>query len=166
MEEQRGADAREKVLELLKDMRVGMLATRHDSGLMHARPMSTNLAEFHGEIWYLTSARSEKVADIERHAEVLVTYADPRKDHYVSVTGKATVVRDRAKLHELWTEIARVWFPKGEDDPDLCAIRVDVDSVEYWDVGSSTMLIAYGYVKALLTGKQPEQKGETGRATY
>jgi general stress protein 26 len=44
----------------------------------------------------------------------------------VSITGRGTVVRDRAKAKELWTELHRAWFPDGLDDPNLALLRVDV----------------------------------------
>jgi len=159
-------EAKEKVLGLLKGTRVGMMATRHDDGTMHSRPMATNHTEFDGQLWYLTDINSEKVADIRRHPEVLIAYADPGKNDFVSVTGRAEIVTDRARIEELWSEPARVWFPKGVDDPDLSAIKVEVDHAEYWDGGSNAMILIYGYAKSLLTGERPDNEGETGRAEF
>jgi general stress protein 26 len=153
------------VLSLLKDANIGMMVTRHVGGEMHARPMGTNHAEFDGVLWYLTSLSSEKIEDIETLADVVVTYADPARNHYVSITGEASVIRDRAKVKEHWFEAARTWFPDGPDDPDVGLIRVDVTKATYWDAPSSTMIYAYGYVKSLVTGKPPKG-GEEGIARY
>ena len=38
-------------------------------------------------------------------------------------------------------------------------VKVEVQQAEYWDAPSSTMLHAYGYLKATLTGKSPEPGG-------
>ena len=65
------------------------------------------------------------------------------------------IVRDKQKVHELWSEPLATWFPKGKDDPNIGLIRVHVDKAEYWDSPSSTMVHAYGYVKANLTGEPP-----------
>ena len=86
---------------------------------------------------------------------MLLTYSDENKQHYVSIAGTADVVRDAAKAKELWTEGLRVWFPKGAEDPEIALIRVKVEIAEYWDSPSSTMLYAYGYVKAVTTGERP-----------
>lgn len=163
--EKTGSEAKGKVLELLKSAHIGMLVTRHADGTMNGRPMGTNHAEFDGVLWYLTSLSSEMVKDIETVADVCVTYGDPSKQNYVSITGEASVVRDRAAIKAHWFEAARTWFPKGEDDPDLGVLRIDVTKASYWDAPSSTMIYAYGYVKSLVTGKPPKG-GEQGTATY
>ena len=50
-----------------------------------------------------------------------------------AVAGRASIVNDRAKIEELWSPAMKLFFPGGKDDPDLCLIRVEVDSAEYWD---------------------------------
>ena len=112
---------------------------------------------------FFTDGASGKIEDLEAEPDVLLTYADEKRQHYVSITGRASTLRDPAKVAELWTEGARVWFPKGPTDPSLALIRVDVDSAEYWDAPSSTMIYIYGYAKAVATGRRPEHVGEQGR---
>jgi general stress protein 26 len=147
--------ARKKVLDLLKDVKIAMMATRGEDGRMHSRPMATNTVEFDGHLWFFTEAGSPKLSDLARDAEVLLTYADDHKQNYVSVTGHGEIVRDTAKQKELWNEALRVWFPKGAEDPDIALIKVTVDGAEYWDAPSSTMIHAYGYLKAVTTGERP-----------
>ena len=53
----------------------------------------------------------------------------------------------------------RTWFPKGQDDPDIALLEVRVEMAEYWDAPSSAMVHAYGYVKAVTTGKPPHPGG-------
>jgi general stress protein 26 len=148
-------EARNKVLSLLKDVRIAMMATRGEDGRMHSRPMATNTVEFDGHLWFFTDRASPKIEDLRRDSEVLLTYSDESRQNYVSVTGHGEVVVDRDKTKELWHEALRVWFPKGAEDPDIALVRVSVDGAEYWDSPSSTMLHAYGYLKAVTTGERP-----------
>jgi general stress protein 26 len=166
MEHQTGPDAKAKLLELLAESRVGMMATRHDDGTMHARPMAVRHTEFDGHLWYLTDIHSEKVSDLRHHDEVLISYADFDRHQYVSVTGRATLVRDKAAIRKIWSEADRVWFPDGPDDESIVAIRVDVDHAEYWDTRASAMKLAYGYARALLTGEKPKHDGASGHVTF
>jgi general stress protein 26 len=69
------------------------------------------------------------------------------------------------KQKALWTEGARVWFPKGAEDPDMGLIAVTMTGAEYWDAPNSTMLHAYGYLKAVTTGQQPEG-GENAKVNF
>jgi general stress protein 26 len=156
MESRGDQAARDKVVELLKGVRVAMMATTGEDGRMHARPMATSLAvSFDGHLWFFTDASSPKVAEVERTPDVLLTYADESDQHYVSVEGRASIVRDRAKVAELWSEPLRTWFPKGLDDPSIVLVKVEVERAEYWDSPSSTVVYLYGYVKALATGERP-----------
>jgi general stress protein 26 len=166
MENRGDQAARDKVVELLKGVRVAMMASAGEDGRMHARPMATSLADsFDGNLWFFTDANSPKVAELERAQDVLLTYADEGKQHYVSVEGRAGIVRDRAKVAELWSEPLRTWFPKGLDDPSIVLIKVDVQRAEYWDSPSSTVVYLYGYVKALATGERPNP-GESASVRF
>jgi general stress protein 26 len=160
-----GLEAKEKVVELLRELNVGMMATRHDDGTMHARPMATYRFEPEGRLWYLADTSSEKIADIRRHDEILVSYADPEKNRYVSVTGHASIVEDRQAIADAWSEAARMWFPGGAEDPSLVAIRLDIDHAEYWDAKTNMMVVVRDYAKSLLAGKRAEER-ERGRAEF
>lgn len=147
--------AHDKVFALIKNIRVAQLVTVDDGGRLRARPMVAQQESFDGTLWFFTPAGSGKIHEIEHHPEVLLTYSDPSSQSYVSVVGECTVVRDRAKVGELWSEAMRVWFPKGRDDPDIALLEVRVKAADYWDSPSSTFLHAYGYVKAVTTGERP-----------
>ncbi len=59
----------------------------------------------------------------------------------------------------------RTWFPQGVDDPEAAILEVKVDSAEYWDAPNSTMVHAYGYLKARLTGESPHP-GENEKVAF
>jgi general stress protein 26 len=154
MEEKTGAAARKDVQKLIKDIRIAMLATRGGDGRFHARPMATADTEFDGTLWFLTDKRTLKVDELAADPEVLVTYASASDESYVSIAGRATLVGDKATLERLWSEPARAWFPDGLKDPNIVAMKVDVEIAEYWDSPSGSLVMAYGYLKAVTTGKR------------
>ena len=166
MAEKTGQEARDKVLELIKSMGFALLGPREGgSGAMHARPMAFRAAEFDGNLWFFTKKSSRKVRELLANPEPLLCFADPGRQNYVSATGKSDIVTDRAKVKELWTEAYRTWFPQGPDDQEIVLIRVTVDHAEYWDVPSSVMVHAYGYIKAVTTGTPPHP-GDIGTARF
>ena len=148
------ADDVKKLAKLIKGINVAMMTTRDDDGTLRARPMQTQNEEFDGTLWFFTQASSHKVDEINHEHEVNLTYADAGRNHYVSVSGKATLVRDRAKIDELWTPALKAWFPKGKDDPEVALLKVDVSKAEYWDMPSSTLVKLVGFTKAVLTGQE------------
>ena len=116
--------------------------------------------DFNGELWFASREGTPKLDEIAEHTQVLLAYSEPKGQNYVSISGTARIVRDSAKVKELWSEPARVWFPKGPDDPSIALICVKVESAEYWDSPSSAWVYAYGYAKARLTGEPPHDVGE------
>jgi general stress protein 26 len=50
------------------------------------------------------------------------------------VTGTARVLEDAAKTKELFSPMAKAWFPGGPQDPDLQLVEVRIDEAEYWKV--------------------------------
>src|SRR6187402_2150323 len=111
-----GAEAREKIWSLIKDIRVAQLATTDDSGrIFHARPMvAQNLKdtkdEFDGTLWFFTGDNTRKAEEIQHNPRALLTYADNGKQGYVSISGQAYIERDRAIIDEYWNEVNKAWF--------------------------------------------------------
>ena len=160
MEHRTDEAAKRKVHDLIGQATFAMMGTYDARGNAHSRPM---VAVSHGgdELWFFTRADSRKVDELRRDGRILLDYAGGGHQSYVSLVGRAEVIRDSAKARELWAEPVRTWFPDGPDDPEIALVRVEVDSAEYWDAPSSTMVHAYGYVKARLTG-EPPSPGDVG----
>lgn len=154
----------QKLGELIKDLKFAMLTTVDDDGSLRSRPMATQNKTFDGELWFFTRASAPKVHEIEREQHVNVSYAHPTDQTYVSVSGKARVVRDVKKNEELWTAPMKAWFPKGPDDPETALLKITVDKAEYWDSASSAVVHMIGFVKATFTGK-PYHAGENEKIT-
>lgn len=152
-------ESREKVWDMIKDIKVAMLVTMDSEGHHFARPMVAQEPDEHHDLWFFTSLDSPKVDEIMANPEVLLSYADTGSNAYVSISGEAAVVRDRSKIDELWTESMKAWWPKGTDDPNVSLICVTPKSAEYWDGPASTVVQAFGYLKARITG-EAEKMGE------
>ena len=146
-----------KLREMIEDIDFCMLTTVDENGDLHSRPMSSNgEIDQNGDIWFFTGASSHKVSEIEKLPKVNVSFADPDNHRYISVSGTAQLVRDRAKIDELWKPEFKIWFPEGKDDPNVALLRVSLDKGEYWDSPSSTIGYALNFVSSLVTGKEPD----------
>jgi general stress protein 26 len=143
-----------KLWTLIKDVRVAMLTSR-DGELLRSRPMVASQSSFNGTLWFFTRASSHKVDEVGAGSQVNVSYAEPSKENYVSLSGEATLVRDRALIDQHWSPLLKTWFPNGKDDPEAALLRIDIAQAEYWDAPSSALVHLYGYVKATLTGRSP-----------
>jgi len=154
----------EKLWSMMKGIETAMLTT-DDTDHLRARPMVASQKGFDGTLWFYTRQHSGKVEEVYQDRNVGVTYADSGKQDYVSLTGTATLVKDKNLIEAHWSEPLRTWFPKGTEDPEIALLKVTVTGAEYWDAPNRTMLHAYGYVKAVLTGTSPHG-GENKKVAF
>lgn len=147
-------EAIQKLGELIQKIDFAMFTTALPDGSLRSRPMSTQKTEFDGTLWFFTQLDSGKVHEIEDDQHVNLAYANPNGQTYVSVSGRARLTRDRAKIEELWSPVYKAWFPEGQDDPQIALIQVEVENAEYWDSPSSPVIHLIGFTKAVLTGQE------------
>lgn len=157
--------SKERVVELLKKVRIAMLSTRGPDGRFHSRPMQTSDVEFDGSLFFLSNEHSGKTGDLASDPETIVTYSDESKQIYLALRGHGEVIRDKEIIKAHWTPAARGWFPKGVDDPELTLIHVTIDEAEYWDAPNGKVVVLMAYAKALITGEKPGNIGEHARVS-
>ena len=157
-------EKREHVRKLVAGFETAMLVTSSLADGLRSRPLSIAEKRSDGTLYFATSIDSEKVLEIERNSHVNVALQDGHR--FVSLTGEARIVRDRALIHELWSESWKVWFPEGETDPSLCLLAVEPTEASYWDAGGATGLkYLFGMARAYVTNSRPnsdEDERHTG----
>jgi general stress protein 26 len=117
---------------IAREFRAAMLVTVAEDGHFHGRPMTVaEIDEDVGAIWFITSREHESFREVARDARAIVTMQS--KDAYVQWSGRASLVDDPLRVHEVWSPSLCAWFPKGPEDPDVVLVRVDVEVGEYWD---------------------------------
>ena len=132
---------RRKLRKLLKGFRVTMLTTLTPDGVLRSRPMATVPLQGDGDVWLLTKLGAPKVGEVEENHRVNLNYISSKDGRYVSLSGTASLVRDRQRVADLWKKRHRKWFPEGKNDPELAALRVQVERAEYWDDADGKMVV-------------------------
>jgi general stress protein 26 len=139
--------------ELLESFDTAMLFTRHHDR-NHARPMAVAAVEGSDCLWFVTSDDSPKAEEIRADSRVSATFQSARK--FVALSGTAEIVRDRERIHAMWKETWKVWFPNGKDDPSIALLRVRVDDAELWDnAGAKGVKYVFEAVRSVLAGHRP-----------
>ena len=128
-----------KLAKMIEAVDVGMLTTEDKNGRLRSRPMVTQRAE-EGVLWFLSAKDTPKILEVQKDSEVNVSYADPRNEIYISVSGVARALQDPAKVRELWSSTAQGWFPDGPNDPSITILKVQITQAEYWDADKRTMI--------------------------
>lgn len=147
----------QKLREMIKDIDFCMLTTLDENSDLHSRPMSLNSeVDQEGNLWFFTSSNSHKVSELTRTPKCNVSFADPEDNRFVSITGKAELIKERQKIEELWKPELKAWFPDGTDQADLALLRVGIEKAEYWDSPSSTVAQVVSFVSALVKGESAD----------
>jgi general stress protein 26 len=133
-----GSGTIKKVAKLMRDLDFCMFTTRTTRGGLHTRPMSNNReVEFDGDVWFFSAANSRKVRDIEADPTVHLSYIDPDDWRFLSVTGRARIVRDVEKKKQLWLDELEQWFEEGPESDGIVLIKVKPSLVSYWTTRDS-----------------------------
>ena len=138
----KGNGSVKKLRKLMRDIRTAMLTTVARDGSLHSRPMLTSEVEFDGNLWFIASASSGLAQEIAVNPNVNVSYSNPKGDRYISVTGAASLVRDQARLKDLWSGRHKAWFREGKKNPDLTLLKIDVHFAEYWDATADSVQLS------------------------
>ncbi|MGJ7581029.1 pyridoxamine 5'-phosphate oxidase family protein [Variovorax sp. RHLX14] len=156
------ANDQQKLWELIKDTRFGMLVHRHSDGMLHSHPLTTQNKDVDEDatLYFFIPKDGEIARHVATDSVVNVSYANTSSDSYVSIAGNAALLEDQAKKEQLFNAFAKAWFPKGVTDPNLGLLTVKIDDAEYWDVDDSKMVQLFKMAKAAMTGETPKQMGE------
>ena len=164
---------REKFYDLVKSFKSVVLVTNAAGGSgnapdgassgeeFHSRPMAVARVDESCDLWFLTGADSGKIFEIREDPTVLIVAQDGQS-RFISLTGTAHLHKDRSIIHELWSEPYKVWFPGGEEDPNIRIIHVAARGGEYWDsTGVNKVKYLLESAKAYATGTTPNtEEGE------
>ena len=139
---------------MIRGVEVAMLTTVAKDGSLHSRPMATHEVADDGTLWFFTRRDSAAAMESSRECRANASYSDPTRNLYVSVTGAARLVNDRAKMQELWDPRLSSWFPKGLDDPDMRLLRVSMERAEFWDFPSGALAVLATLARTVVSGER------------
>jgi|SRR5947209_3420615 len=156
-------DSLGRVWDIIEKVGVCMLTTQFVGGL-RARPLEARLDRNAGSIFFVTDIHSSKEDEIEAAPDVGLVFIDSASKAYLSITGRACVMRDVEKIKAVWRKTDAVWWPGGPSDPDVCLLRIEPLTAELWDGPASAAVTAFEFAKARLTGQEPNV-GENRKVT-
>src|ERR1044072_6687247 len=149
----------DRVWELMEKISICMLTT-HDGERIRSRPMAAFVRRDEDAIYFLGDAHHHKDEEISENPNVGLAFADGQK--FVSVTGRAAVSRDTAKIKDLWGPSAKAWWD-SPDDPNIRLLTVRPDDAEFWD-GPGKIIGTLKMVAGGATNARPHY-GENGKVT-
>ena len=153
----------EKFYAAVESIATAMMTTRRSDGHLRSRAMANQKRAAGADLWFVCKDGSVKLDDIANDPHVNLSYYRDSNREWVSVSGIATISRDRAKIRELYEPDWKMWFDdEGDprdgtpDDPRMVLIGIKIHAAEFLEVNKSKPVLLYELVKGYVTGTEPE----------
>jgi general stress protein 26 len=153
----------EKLYTHIEDIEIAMMTTRRVDGHLQSRAMATQRRASGADLWFVTLEDTPKLRDLAADPHVNLSYYKDRTREWISVSGIASITRDREKIHELWAPDWKAWFPKEgdprdgtRDDPRMVLIGIDVHAAVFLEVNKPQPVVLFELMKGWLTSSTPE----------
>jgi general stress protein 26 len=149
--------------DLIDDLEIAMMTTRKPDGRLVSRAMANQKRAPGADLWFVTSQDTHKVEELEDEPNVNLAYYKDRTREWISVSGMATISRDRKVIEQLYAPDWKAWFAEGGDprsgtpeDPRIVLIGIDVVSAAYFEVNKPQPVVLYELVKAWVKSEPPD----------
>lgn len=157
-------EAIKKIKELSEKARTCMFCTDLDRLPANSRPMGLQETDEDGNLWFISSATSNKNFEIKDDKRVQLYFMNNSDYEYLSIFGDAYIYQDQSTIEEKWSAMANAWFD-GKDDPNVSIIRVAPKETYYWDTKAGKLVSLLSFAAAAITGgKSDNSDGVEGTA--
>lgn len=153
----------DKLYSHIDEIEIAMMTTRRQDGHLQSRAMATQKRAAGADLWFVTLEDTEKMRDLQADPHVNLAYYKDRTREWISVSGLATLSRDREKIHELYAPDWAAWFPKEADprhgtpdDPRMALIGIQIHGAAFLEVNKPQPVVLFEIAKGWLTGSTPE----------
>jgi general stress protein 26 len=144
----------ERLQDMADGIPIAMVTTRGPDGLC-GRPLAVQRVDDDGTMWFLVDRHADWVAESLGTANVALVDTTT----WVSATGPASTIADRAVLDDLGDPVTDTWF---EDGAEPVALKVAVEHADWWEApGRLRQVVELAGAK--VTGHRPDM-GDRGVA--
>jgi len=155
-------EAIDKFKDLVEHQSICLFTTNLSVLPLTTRPMSVQKVCDQGNFWFMSDRDSDKNQEINQDSRVQLFFSNPANYEFLSVFGEASISQDRQKIDELWTDMAKAWFPEGKDDSRVTVIKVTPQEGFYWDTKDGKLVSLIKILASAVTGKT-FQEGVEGK---
>jgi general stress protein 26 len=116
----------------MRSIDICMMTSIGNYGRLISRPMSNNGdVEYDGNSYFFTYSDSEIVKDVKKNNNVNLGYQGSDM-FYISIIGKAVLIKDKEILATHWVKSLEQWFKEGIDTPGIIMLHVKAVTIKYW----------------------------------
>ena len=120
------------IAKMMRHLDYCMMTTISDQGMTASRPMSNNGdVKYNGNSYFFTWEKSHLVKDLSGNSHVNLSFQGP-KSLYLSISGRASLVRDKNDMKDHWVPDLETYFEDGLDTKGIVMIAVKAKRITYW----------------------------------
>ena len=119
--------------QAIEGLHIAMLTTTDADGRFSSKPMYLLEHDAQGQFWFFTQSPTDNLDPSEPYRRANLAFSAEGSSRYVSVSCVGEIVHDRQRIEELWSPMAKPWFPEGTDSPDLACLRFVPVRAELWE---------------------------------
>ncbi|MFT6722889.1 MAG: general stress protein 26 [Flavobacteriaceae bacterium] len=148
-------EAREKYLELSRNIKTAMMLTELGNAPIHAIPMGSKEILDNGDVIFFSKSTSEHNANIEKNSQTQLIFSDVISKEFLSVYGTTLISKDKDLIKKHYDNLDANWF-ESKNDPTLTVLIFSPHEGHYWDNKTNALitLAKLAYTKA--TGDETE----------
>jgi general stress protein 26 len=156
-----GTEAVKKLKDLATSAENCFFCTNIKTGLpLSVRPMSVLQVDDAGNLWFMSQSDSNKNNEIASDPFTHLFFQEHKNSGFLNIYGISEIVKDQAKIDELWNPLLKVWFQGGKDDPKISLIKVEPTNVYYWDTVHGEAIAFIKMAASIITGKTMDDSVE------
>lgn len=149
----------EIVRSIMESTNVATMTYIDDAGRIVATPMGVQKFDEPGTTYWITEKDTDKVTHLGQDPRVNIFFAN--REGYVSLSGTARVIDDRARLEELWGSFTDAFMEGGPEDPNSTLLEVTADTAQWWDSPGAVASVVQ-IIKAKVSDDEATDLGDTG----
>ena len=153
-------DLRETLWRRLDDLRAGMLSTPSAP----PRPMAQTVLQDDTALWFITAEGTDIAEAAARGETARFIAACPATQLYAAIDGPLSIETSEAKLDQIWSPMAAVWFEDGRQDTDIRLVAMRPQKAEVWATDGDAKTL-FEFARASLSGDTPDV-GAHGKLTF
>ncbi|MEQ8257854.1 MULTISPECIES: pyridoxamine 5'-phosphate oxidase family protein [Roseovarius] len=153
-------DLKEALWKRLDSLQAGMLSTTGAP----PRPMAPTITGEDDAIWFVTAKGTDIAAAAVEKENCKFIAACPSAQLYADIDGELSVETSEAKLDEIWSPMAAVWFEDGRQDDDIVLVCMRPKKAVVWATDGNAKSL-FEFARASLSGDTPDV-GTHGTVTF
>ncbi|KXT17796.1 hypothetical protein AC579_5324 [Pseudocercospora musae] len=140
-----------------------MMTTKNAEGRLASRCMALAAKEGNGvDFIFHTNTESGKTDDLDANPDINLGFLDSAGE-WASISGKATVETDRAKVREYYSPALKAWLGDlgdgkhdgGPEDPRIGLIKIKSETIQYAVSRKNILTSTIEVAKGVISGEAP-----------